>query len=339
MPTSIASASGFCYRVSVVTLTQSKNIYYLFIGSWFFLVLLWPKPSNVSSVLTDADEPQSGEGLYKSKITDANFGLLGVDFFESNDGVKRWHIRSKFAELHRKDNYAYLQQVTTEFFAEKTGNVVFTKSDYGRSWTDKNYVELEGNVSIQSKRGYLFTMNRLNYDGNTHEFYTDDIVNMRGPIVEKPTMLLKGSGLVADIDREHFILKKNVSGHKKLKKSDWLRITSKTGEFFTDESRAVFVDRVRAIMPKTTIESDVFEISGSHERESLEARGSVLLKSKDRIGRAEKALLEVGGDQIILEGKARVDSKGNTVMGRRIILYSEDDRIEVQEAEGKSIRP
>lgn len=305
---------------------------------WFLLVVLWPKPSNQTGEAESAEGKLTGEGLYKAKITNANFGLLGVQFYESNDDIRRWHILSNFAELHRKENYAFLKDVTANFFAIKTGNMVVTKSDYGRSWTDKNLVELEGNISIKSKKGYYFTMDKLNYDSKTHEFSTDDSVSMKGPNREAPSMFLKGNGLAADIDEEHFILHRNVTGNKRLKKNEWMKIHSNSGEFFTNEGRAIFLSNVRAFLPTATITSEIFEIAGDDGKESIEARGNVTLKNRDRVGRAENAYIEVGGNKITLEGKAQVEAKNSKTFGRRIVMYTDDDRIEVTEAKGETTK-
>jgi lipopolysaccharide transport protein LptA len=158
---------------------------------------------------------------------------------------------------------------------------------------------------------------------------------MKGPIVERPAMLLRGTGLSSDIDNEHFILRRNVSAQKRLKSSQWMRITSRSGEFFTDEQRAIFIGKAHATTPQVSIDSDIFELSVDQDRESALARGNVVLKNRDRVGHAEMAHLELGGSQIVLEGKARIDSKDNEIRGRRIMLYTDDDRIEVDEAEGK----
>lgn len=299
---------------------------------------MWPHNTNLSHHNESDSEglrTSSEEGLYKSSLTQAPFGMLGVNFFESDDGKKRWNIRSKFAELHRKENYAFMQEVNADFFAEKTGNMVQTKSNYGRSHIDKRVVELEGDVSIQSRRGYLFEMDRLNYDGTNNEFTTDDPINMKGPSVARPTMFLKGTGLVGNIDTEHFLVKKSVTAQRQLKNLDWLKITSRSGEFFTEDQRAVFIGKVRSSLPKVTIDSDIFELNITQERESIQARGNVLLRQKDKVGRAEMASMEVGTNKIVLEGNARIDSKDNQILGRRIVLYSDEDRVEVEAAEGK----
>lgn len=302
----------------------------------FIVVLLWPLDSN-DGALKEGDPGPSDEGLYQSSLTKANFGLLGVDFYETSEGRKHWNIRSDFAELHRKDNYAFLKQVDADFFAEKTGNLVNTTSDYGRSWLDKRLVHLEGNVLIRSRQGYLFAMNKLDYTGSNHQFQSADWVTMRGPDVNRPSLHLQGIGLNADIDREHFRLKRKVTGRKKLPDSEWLRITSNSGEFFTNDSMAIFTGKVKSKMPKVDLESDEFKLITVEAKEFISAKGNVVLKNRDRVGTAENAYIELGGQQIMLSGKARVDSKGNEILGHTIKIYTDDDRIEVEQAEGKVI--
>ncbi len=302
---------------------------------WFVVVLLWPSDSNRNQPAEG--EAPGPEGLYQSNLTKANFGLLGVDFYETAEGRKHWNIRSEFAELHRKDNYAFLKQVDADFFAQKTGNLVNTTSQYGRSWLDKRLVHLEGDVLIRSRQGYLFSMNQLDYTGANHQFQSNDRVTMRGPNVNRPTLHLTGTGLTADIDREHFRLKRKVTGRKKLEGSEWLNITSNAGEFFTNDSVAVFTGKVKSKMPKVDLDSDEFKLTSLPDKEFISAKGNVVMKNRDRTGTADSAYIELGGEQIILSGKARVDSKGNEILGHTIKIYTNDDRIEVEQAQGKVI--
>jgi LPS export ABC transporter protein LptC/lipopolysaccharide transport protein LptA len=312
------------------------HLIYAFTVLWFSVVLFWPRSSNNNRDQEEGSQNLAQEDLYRANLTQANFGLLGVRFYESVEGQPRWKIESQFAELHRKENYAFLKGVTANFFSEATQNKILTKSDYGRSWSEKNYVELDGNVSIESGQGYLFWMNHLNYDGKKHEFSSNDTVQMKGPNINRPIMFLKGTGLNAQINKEHFILNQNVSSQKKLENGQWLKIFAKAGEFFTNESRAVFIGGVKSMMPDIKITSDIFELSSEEGQENVQAFGNVILKNKDRIGYAQKAYLEIGGSEIILEGKARIEADGNVIEGKRIKLYSDDDKIEVEEAEGRT---
>ena len=54
------------------------------------------------------------------------------------------------------------------------------------------------------------------------------------------------------------------------------------------------------------------------------------------MGYAQKAYLEIGGSEIILEGNARIEADGNIIKGNRIKLFSDEDKIEVENAEGKT---
>jgi LPS export ABC transporter protein LptC len=316
-----------------VTLSKQRITGLIFL--WAFGLLLWPTSVNPQKEI-DLESPRlkTGEGLYKSMATKANLGLAGVRYYEASPGRKHWHIESRFAELHRKENYAFLTEVRAKFFAKNTGNVVLTQSDYGRSWNDKNLIELEGHVKIESKKGYLFEMDKMNYNSRYHEFTSEDRVEMRGPDTENPSMFLSGIGLQADIDKEQFLLKRKVSAERKMKGTGTLKITSQVGQFFTDESRAVFIEKVKARMPLTSIECDVFELSMDGSNETVTATGNVTLKNRGRIASAESALIELNGTEVILEGKARIESDENRIEGKKIKIYTDDDRIDVEEASG-----
>ncbi|NBW98452.1 LPS export ABC transporter periplasmic protein LptC [bacterium] len=313
----------------------SKRRIILLATVWALLVLIWPSSTQLpSEVDPKVQDPKLGEGLYKSVSTKANFGLVGVRYYEAAEGRKHWHIESKYAELHRKENYAFLTEVLAEFFSKNTGNVVTTQSQYGRSWNDKNLIELEGDVKIRSKKGYLFEMDKMLYKSAKHEFTSEDRVRMRGPQANRPTMLLSGTGLQADIDREEFLLQRKVNAERKMKGSGALKIVADSGQFFTHESRSVFLGNVHAKMPSTEIESDVFELSMDRDDEIVAASGNVRLKNRGRVATAESALIELNGNEVILEGKARIDSEDNRIEGRKIRIYTDDDRIDVEEASG-----
>ncbi len=92
---------------------------------------------------------------------------------------------------------------------------------------------------------------------------------------------------------------------------------------------------MRSSLPKLELESDEMELSIVKERESIEARGNVHLARRETRGSANQAYLEMGSNRIVLEGDARVDSRNNEIRGKRIVLYTDDERIEVEGAEGR----
>lgn len=324
--------------LGIKNMNRTHAIFCAALFSWIGVILLWPRPFSQSE---SSSLVSQGSGLYGTSLTQANFGLLGVDFYESQAGKKRWKISSEFGELHRKENYAFMKQVSAVFFAEANQNEVYTKSDFGRSYLNRDAVELEGHIEIHSKQGYLFQMERLNYDTKKHEFTTNDLVHMRGPDAAEPTMYLDGIGLKGELDREYFFLKKDVVGRKRLKTMEWLNVKSKEGEFFTDRGQANFMGKVVSRSPTADIFSDRLEVINQDERELITAMGNVTLKNRNRTGKAQNAYIEMGSSKILLAGNAQISQpseksgRPNVLKGNRITLYTDDDRIEVEGAEGQ----
>lgn len=328
----ILKMEGKMSRWKLVGWTGVMLLSVFFVGAfWFWL----PRRAELAR-----QEHNGGKenNLYKPALTRANFGMLGFRLYETKEGHRNWKIQSEFAEFHRKENYTHMQWVDAEFYAQKSSNVVHTKSQYGRSLMNQERVELEGNVAIRSKRGYLFTMDSLVYLGSTHKFLSNDRVHMKGPNVKRPSMLLNGVGLIGHIDQEHFLVNKNVTASRRLKTSDWLQIRSNSGEFFTEDQRGIFSGHVESRLPNLMMQSDVFEISMLKDKEFLVAKGNVMLTFKEKSGRSHMASIEVGSNRINLEGDAEVHSKKNVIRGKRIILYTDEDRVEVEEAQGRVVQ-
>lgn len=277
-----------------------------------------------------ASEPAS---QFRSPLTDASLGMLGFHLFETKEGRPYWNLKSRFAELQRQSNYAFMQSIEGQFFSQ-SGNVVTTTGDSGRSELEERWVELEGNVAIRSRQGYLFQLERVTYQGKRHEFHSDAWVTMRGPDIEAPDLFLKGEGLLARIDEERYLLRHNVSGRKRLASLEWLDIRSRSGEFFSATNRAVFRGKVRSEMPQMLIESEEFEFESAPKGERILARGNVRVKARSRTGHAESALIDVGSNRLVLSGRASVHDQGNRLEGERIVLYTDEDRVEVIGARG-----
>ena len=160
---------------------------------------------------------------------------------------------------------------------------------------------------------------------------------MEGPDPLRPKMRLRGTGLLGNAETEHFVLKKNVHGERRIGgQGEVLKIDSAQGEFFTAEQRSLFIGKVKAVMPKMSVTCDRLKLKLAGEAEDIEALGNVKVLTRGRTAFADSAILQIGGNQILLEGKARVDSPENQIRGKRILLFTDEDRIEVEEAEGSS---
>ncbi|MCB0418792.1 MAG: LPS export ABC transporter periplasmic protein LptC, partial [Bdellovibrionales bacterium] len=251
--------------LGLVTQGQNQNRkVILWVGTSVWAAALWFWPAAVESErgLTPR-EPNSKEQLFRSTLTDAQLGILGFHLYETREGKRYWNIESQFAELYRESNQTLMRKVTAEFFSQNSDNVVTTRGDRGRSEIEKNLVELEGNVFVSSRRGYVFNLDEVTYRGNTHELQSDSPVSMKGPDPELPTMYIKGDGLQAFINEEFYKVRKNVRGRKRLSDQRWLHIASTSGEFFPDYERARFYGKVRSSIQDLEIDSERLEVATS----------------------------------------------------------------------------
>lgn len=298
----------------------------------------FPSPCNEPTLAESylGHQTKSAENLYQSKHTKAAFGMSKVHFLESQGNKPSWEIKSEFGELYRKENYAFLTIVDVLFFSDKTGNKIKSRSQHGTAYLSKNEIALEGNVQIESQKGYLFTIEKLLYDGNKHTFSSEEEVEMVGPNPERPQMKLLGKGFHGNLDDEEFGVRKNVRAEKKIKEGNVMRIRSHAGKFYTNDQVAIFTGGVKTNLLKLEVFSDYLKLKLEEEDEaSIEARGKVRLKQKKMDGRAQVMKLSTTSSAIILEGEAVVNTEDNQMRGERVILYPEEERVEVHQAQGK----
>ena len=305
---------------------------------WAVVVLAWPMPARDGTRVPAS--ATNAESLYRAtEASTAMFGLKGVRLFQSNEGKPRWKMVAEGAELFRSENYCLFQKIDAEFFST-TGNVIRSQSDTGRSkldpQSDFEEIELQGNVVVHSSQGYRMRTATLTYDSPKHELRSNDAVEFAGPNPAKPQIVLRGKGLIGDLEVERFRLLKDVTVDRKLSGSERrLRVTSRTGEFFTAEHRSVFSKNARARLPELEVEADRIELVFGGVAESMTAQGSVRLKSRDRKGRADGATFDLSTGGVLLKGAAEVSSPEGEVKGNRISFDLDGDRFEVDAAEGK----
>ncbi len=305
------------------------------LGVWSAAIIFWPATIR-SPLPVEEEEVAAGSRarLFEAPLTDGNFGILGFHLYESREGQKYWNVRSQFAEFYRNADYTFLKEVEADFYSQPSGEIIRSRGDVGRSETQEKVVELEGNVLIRTEQGYDFRMDKLIYNGKRHELRSDDWVKVQG-VGSDPTLKLQGRGLVGKINSEEFTLSEDVTGRKKLNNKRWLTIEAERGQFLVREKRAIFRGNVRSQLPDLKMESGKLQVEMAENREVLVASGKVKLKHKDKIGIADKAIIDVGSNRIDLKGAASVSSKGDRLQGSQILLFMDEDRVEVVGAKGR----
>lgn len=306
--------------------------------AWAAIVLAWPVSSQDGTRAPAA--ASAAESLYRATASStAMLGLKGVRLYQSNEGKPRWKMVAEGAEIFRAENYCLFQRIDAEFFST-SGNVVRSSSDYGSSklnpQSDFEEIELQGNVVVVSSQGYRMRVDTLVYDGPKHQLRSGDPVELTGPDPAKPAVVLKGKGLIGDVEVERFRLLKDVTVDRQLSGSERrLKVSARTGEFFTAEHRAVFSKNAKARLPELEVQADRIELAFGGALESMQAQGGVRLKSRDRQGRADAATFDLSTGAVVLKGTAEVSSPEGEVKGNRISFDMDGDRFEVDSAEGR----
>jgi LPS export ABC transporter protein LptC/lipopolysaccharide transport protein LptA len=306
--------------------------------AWTVVIVAWPVPSQEGSRAPAASA--SAESLYRpTEDSTAMLGLRGVRLFQSSEGKPRLRMVAAGAEIFRSENYCLFQKIDAEFFAS-SGKLIRAESDDGRSkldaQSDFEEVELRGNVVVRSSEGYRMRVDTLVYDAPKHQLRSNDPVEIVGPNAARPTLVLKGKGLVGDVDEERFRLHRDVTVDRQLSGTDRrLKVSAQSGEFFTAQHRAVFTKSARARLPNLEVQADRIELAFGGALEAMEAQGDVRLKSGDRSGRANGATFDLSTGAVVLRGAAEVVSPDGEVKGQRISFDLNGDRFEVDAAEGR----
>ncbi|MDD2365223.1 MAG: lipopolysaccharide transport periplasmic protein LptA [Desulfuromonadaceae bacterium] len=113
-----------------------------------------------------------------------------------------------------------------------------------------------------------------------------------------------------------------------------LPITVKSNEMSADNKgkTAVFVGRVVAKQADITIFSDKLIVNYSDQKgdvDKVEAQGNVRIIQLNRTGFADQAVYESRSGRIVLTGSPRVVSGGDSISGKIITYFVDDEKSEV----------
>lgn len=113
-----------------------------------------------------------------------------------------------------------------------------------------------------------------------------------------------------------------------------LPITVKSNEMTADNKgkTAIFSGKVVAKQGDITIFSDRLVVSYADKNESvekIEATGNVRIVQQNRIGFADQAVYESNNGRIVLTGTPRVVQGSDSISGKVITYYVDDERSEV----------
>lgn len=109
-------------------------------------------------------------------------------------------------------------------------------------------------------------------------------------------------------------------------------ITSKRLTFDYKRSIAIFEEDVVVVDPQLRIEADNLTVlfAGESEIKAITASGNVRIRETDRTATCEKAIYIAKRGELLLTGNAKVMRGRDSVSGRKITFWLNEDRMECE---------
>jgi LPS export ABC transporter protein LptC len=169
---------------------SSRNLLGFFIAALSFVLLV--------TVLVNFRE-SAPEELIEALPKNVDIVLKGIDYTETRDGVRRWHLLADSADYNVTDGYTLIRDVFMTFFDEQGERIATLKSQTGELHTESKEVTARGEVVVESVRGYVFYADYLDFSEAARLITTDAPIRMHSDELE-----LTGTGLKFEVDKHAY---------------------------------------------------------------------------------------------------------------------------------------
>lgn len=120
-------------------------------------------------------------------------------------GSLSWELLADESSYYFEENRSIAEKIKLQYY--KDGTVSATvNSDQAVIYTDSNDIDLIGNVNILSTSGNRLQTSRIKWNNRDKYLDTDEPV----VIIRKNGDLIKGTGLRADYNLEHYEIKRKI---------------------------------------------------------------------------------------------------------------------------------
>ncbi len=167
-----------------------RNLLGIFIAALSLLLLVM--------VLVNFRE-RAPEELIEALPKNVDVVLKGIDYTETRDGVRRWHLLADSADYNVTDGYTLIRDVLMTFFDEQGEQIATLKAQTGELHTQSKEVTARGEVVVKSARGYVFYSDYLDFSEAARLITTDAPIRMLSDEME-----LTGTGLKFDVDKHAY---------------------------------------------------------------------------------------------------------------------------------------
>ena len=246
-----------------------------------------PNPSIQES--DSMDDIGSKEGAQQKLLT---FSLSGTE-----KGEKKWDLEGESADLLSSE-LIELSNIKGKTYNKE--NVITLTADSGTFDRNSNDVKLKSNVVAVTDDGATLTTDKLNWNAQKEEVWTEDIVN-----INRDNVKVKGTGIIGHPSLEQVKFEQDVT----IDIAPSTIITCDGAlEIDYKQSVAYLNDNVEVTDERGKIKADKARVYFDTEKKEIKkviAEGNVSIQRGENITYSQKAIYYAKEAKVVLQGKPK----------------------------------
>ena len=178
-----------------------KKIQFILIAIAFFTVILV-----MVSLVRNTSPPENTKPMENLPPQGVAMQLSNVHYEQIDQhGFKEWALDAQSAQVFEAEKKVALKKLEVIFFSDEEKGFTLV-ADQGELYTDSKDVIVSGNVVTTTDQGFQIESDSLKYNSQDRTISTTDRVTLRGN-----NMVMKGKGMVIDVDTETLNLLEEVT--------------------------------------------------------------------------------------------------------------------------------
>ncbi len=135
----------------------------------------------------------AGQSLTKTGI---DISITKLHLIEEEEGKKQWELNAEKAEVINSKGITRMKNIQMSIFQKSEDNFSIS-ADTGIIQNDTKDIELDGNIKVSNKQGYLLKTNNLKWASKLKVIQTNDEIKINGK-----DLAITGKGMKVNIDTE-----------------------------------------------------------------------------------------------------------------------------------------
>lgn len=309
-------------------ISLSALLIFLFVEIWIGFPVQLEKGSE-ERLLTPQNIPLSSGPEKK---------MEAVHLVESRAGQRDWELFAESAEGYEGEGSWELKNVKVQFYSKDKLEFTVTGKQ-GLVDTKSKNMKVSGQVTTQSRNGYKFNTETINYESKTRMIKSQGKVYMSAPLDKYGKgMTVEGDWMEALVDENIMRIRNRVTAKKILNDGKKFLVTSGTAEFSGNNRQAKFLDQVSIELDSMKMEGPEAQFIYKNSAEFLQSvlmKGGVRVSDMEKYATSESVKFDPAENRITLSGKPRLVQNNDEISGEQIVLIDGGKKVKVEKMKAR----